>query len=577
VAAPRAGGGAWVGFTTRVIHVGHPDGESAFGTMLAEATDSAITVTESQTVVDGASGAGFCAEDWETRLESPPLYLVPQGSGAPQVRRGEVGVPQPSAEWLALEYEGVPFPGVLNVPEAGLFSFEYGLKQWYGDRDPFKLGSYSPLGSDRLEPATTLPDLKLLVENGLDVRRGAAWTEGRFHQLVGYEFDGSATLAYTSVPLVKLAPLFASEEDGAWLGFEQYPAYPVAATPPAVLADGTRLLYTLTERLQTAPVDIVAQGHLWRSEGPGHRFAPLFDTGISTLWTESPFYEADGALWSFAPDGRLKRSADRGSTWSNFGSITSPPPTFSSAVFFPDGRALVLYLAHSPLGGSTLFYSADVGLARPFVSRLALPDLEIRQGERHEAALLRDGERAWLLTPKPRTTPPMLELRGIDAAGELDAMIEVEVPAGTHPGLGARATDGGLVLLAMEPSAEAELKPFTAVRLDPVAGSAQIVQPFGTQAEYRGCVPPVLLADSRIAAACTRVDVEQGFERVVYTLSADGLSWTTPVVLRPEGGVLQRVMGLAAEPDGGLLLIVGDDATGGHRSFAPLVTRIASP
>jgi len=127
------------------------------------------------------------------------------------------------------------------------------------------------------------------------------------------------------------------------------------------------------------------------------------------------------------------------------------------------------------------------------------------------------------------------------------------------------------VLLVNPPRVDGAPFPLTVVRLGPAATTVETSTPFGAGAEWKDCVPSVTLVDGRAVIACTRL------ERAVYATSSDGVLWSKPVEIRPTGGRFQKVMGMAAEPDGGLFFVIGDAGGPGARAYLPLGVRVAKP
>ena len=337
----------------------------------------------------------------------------------------------------------------------------------------------------------------------------------------------------------------------------------------AVLADGTRVLAGST--YPTA-------GAAWaRSDGPGD---PWVDLGSSNQLPGFDPGDDNSHFWAhgddlFAADmGRLWRSSDAGDSWTELTQLDAvdrllAAVSVSESVAFrlvKQGSEVVLWRTEEGVGATSL--------------PVMLPDYSLGADPSQNQKVLVDGEEVVVLTYQVLLNPieKRLVTQRYDADGVLLSENSVVVP-GKHVPPFAALTGAGALLVPTATSNAGQLTEIWASTDDGATWHTSPVELEGT-GNIAALTPLVTLADGRVALL-HNADPHNARQQAQVRTSADGLTWSEAAPLRLHGGRLQQVFAAAPEPDGGLLVHMGDSGTfwsGYPFSYMEsLVLRVPSP
>ena len=483
--------------------------------------------------------AAYCAR--ETLVDPGLLQIVTPGD--------------PAARWS----HPVPSTGCAKLIafQAGPYLYtsngEYGLRSWpFGGRH----------GDDLVAAFTARPE----------------WYEpllaGVVHGDLLFTLFGGA-LYTTPLPPAPTLPTD-DELTGGRLGSD--PETAIVTTPPVIRADGSRLLLSDT----VGPTS----GALMSSTGVGQPWtvtARRADNAglaqLARLWT------VPGALFALrrvaplaAPE--FARSLDGGVTWLGYGSISSPQPVRAHLVA-PTGEAFVVLDA--PSEDHEIFYAPAVQTSPVFTSLGGLPAALATThripdfGADH--AVVRRGDDVYVVTLviEDVNGGRRILIQQFDLGGTAIGYRLIDPGSGLqelHVDRAELAGDGTLYVPVWETGHLVFERKLVAI--DPATGAFAIET---LAAEAFTDLRLARLADGRLAAASS--ELAPGNRRRVVLRTRGPGGWSAPVPIRA-GGRAQLVDAIAAEPGGGLLVVIGDNhamagASGGDAPFDRLIVRVASP
>lgn len=392
----------------------------------------------------------------------------------------------------------------------------------------------------------------------------------------------------------------ALDTEGARLG-DIYTANPLSLQPYA-LSDGTVMMYGGARYDLINRHEVDSLSHVWRADPPSGLGGVPWNAVMSAVPTKvfeapSQFFQVEdrpGTLYGImreenTPNDLLVESTDGGATWTNRRPLAA---WVHGAVQVGKGLA---FITHQPVDGADggrptevgIWYLADMTVADPGPVELAEripvpPSLYSDIGSRLKILPAGDGfmvvmalDAAW--------RSGRLDIRLFDSVGALlDSNVtelreEMELDVSTAVLAGGEDGEPDLVLL----------------RWDGKSGGVEYTayhsgDLFRTETSHKLPAlwePPMLtvrLEDGRIGCLGTR-NVAAGMERAAWTVSADGATWTEPVLIRPEGGFDQEIWGVTSTPDGRVVVVMGDNqlmragGTGLNQIMDGLVLRIAPP
>lgn len=372
------------------------------------------------------------------------------------------------------------------------------------------------------------------------------------------------------------APAWPTDDETAGQRLSDGRRTPKVALPPLVRADGRRFM--LTEGIRGADrafdpepeTSEAVAGALLTSAGPGapwSRVAWRADDGM--LGAIRRLWEIPGNLYGVVDRGNsgaeMARSPDDGATWYPWGSITSAAEPAGS-LFTREGQGFValtdgsskLEVWHAAAIQDEPLYSlvggvpADLAELAPAYAPLALWDSKVGVSSQGGDAFVAVTCRA------PATGKPAILVQRfrVDDGTLVDWWI-------AEPGLSTQdvwrldaaevTSDGALVVPLGVSGFYAPSQRM--LRIEPVTGAVTVVD-LGRDAFDDAQL--VRLPDGRLLAAFTLLHPDGQREAATMT-SADGGTWTEPVPLRTGGGRGQVIGAIAAEPDGGLLAVIGDN------------------
>jgi hypothetical protein len=326
---------------------------------------------------------------------------------------------------------------------------------------------------------------------------------------------------------------------------------PIVTTPPIVRADGSRLLLSDT-----------ASGALLTSTGPGQPWsvvdrraddATLAD--VRRIWAIPGVLFAERAGANTTPE--FARSLDGGATWLQWGSISETQATRASLVT-PEGQAFVV------LDSAEIFFAGAVGTSPLFVS---LGDLPAALASTHQVmtgtngpvqGIVRRGDEILVVTvlrQNNNNTQHVLVQRfgRTDGAALGYRLIDLGFPSYREIEVSRAAVDGtGAIYLPLWEPGHIAFTRMLAV-IDPASGGFTI-----ETIASNGHLDLRLerLADGRLAAVYSEAAAANRRQVVMRTRETSG--WSSATVVRA-GGRAQIVDAIAAEPGGGLLVVMGDN------------------
>ncbi len=369
-----------------------------------------------------------------------------------------------------------------------------------------------------------------------------------------------------------------SELDGLRLGNDI--RTPVVTLPPLVRSDGRR--FVLSDSVTYVSETI--SGSLMSSAGPGQPWTVVDrradDAELAFL---GRIFEVPGALFAqrqilAGGTPSFARSLDGGATWLGWGSISVSQPVRAVHVA-PVGQAVVVLDA-----GATdheIFFASAVHTSPLFTSLGGLPtaltsthSVIDTQGPVH--GITTTATEAYVVTTvvhNATSKQQLLVQRFALASGAAAGHYLVDLGPGheLHPE-GAVADGNGVVYVPLWTPGHL-VHERKVVAIDPVAGSASI-EVIDSSAHLD--LQLARLADGRLAAVYSASAPAQRRQVVVRTREASG--WSAPTIVRA-GGRGQSVDAIAAEPDGGLLVVVADNVamTSSTGLADRVIVRVPSP
>lgn len=390
-----------------------------------------------------------------------------------------------------------------------------------------------------------------------------------------YEHFGGVTVAGdvafvrygTSVSTIALPPAPAQPTDGELAGMRLGGGAETSWVQhaPVVRADGRRYLFS-----EWTGTDV--SGELWTSAGPGQPWT-VVDRRVDNqgLNYVARAWEVPGALFAMrhvlsgeAP--QFARSVDGGATWLLWGSIPVAQPVRAHHVT-PEGAALVVL---DEGNGHAIYHAAAVQTDPSFTRIAGLPaavaadhviwDLD------DDRAVIQLGDTLYVvsLLIHSNTSGRRILIQRVGTDGGDRGHVLLDPQTGLDTVAVARAAIAGDGTLYVPVWTSGHLvHPRVLLAIDPATGAFTRETPI---TDGHLDLRLARLADGRMAAAWSRPDVKHR-RRAVYAVRGAG-GWSAPVVLRPGGGRTQLVDAIAAEPDGGLLMVIAD-----NHAITPLIGR----
>jgi hypothetical protein len=403
----------------------------------------------------------------------------------------------------------------------------------------------SPLFADVQDPAFPDEDTFSYV-HAYWTLRGATAHDGRLHWLM--DTGTHADLEYVVVTPPHAASPTGTELDGTRLSAQ--PDTP-ASRGAIRLIDGTRI--------------VAAPPGIWRSPTDGAPFTTT-NTGADNIVYSGDFFAMPDALYALE-DGfvnlpQLRRSTDGGQTWQVRATVAPLIGAETPRIQAARRVGTAMFVLISTSAGNLVRYTADFTTAGVVFSDLPAPSALESGGD--ETMFLGNATTLTVITRMPSFFAK-LHLRTWNAAGVLiDDYITG--PRGDHAGIpvwhaSVRTATGALVWL----HAETTIHGFTFTVMRSVDGlrTEQAVASLGP--DWVNPTPIVTLADGRLALGLSRRSGRDQRRAAYVTSSDDGVTWSAPIDLRPQGGQGQQVFSLTPLDGGGLQAVIGDN--GAMRAF----------
>jgi hypothetical protein len=363
---------------------------------------------------------------------------------------------------------------------------------------------------------------------------------------------------------------------------------PGIVDPPVVLADGSR--YWLSRNIGVCSSGQPATTGLWKSAGPGERPELVTASGASGLFYDQPLRSVGSTLYAVRRElignfigFTVRGSTDGGATWtmasqyagqmlsSELRAFATLPSGAGFAIMNADGDAdfRVMVTANVATGPWTAlpgWTAAETGV------------WSVHHTNADGFGLVPDGAgNMWVLVGALGNGQGGVLARKYSPAGAVLSDVVVNVPATAGGVLSVRAvtattlTDGKLVVLGAETSTAGARYRLVSIVVDPSNASVatSVVVP---DAAVGRLVPMVRTSDGHVVIGAQRGEVigsaSTGYatirDRAVLFSSTNGIDWSMPRELRPDGGNGQVVWSLGLDTDGKLVTVVGDN--GGYRN-----------
>ncbi|MBZ0231820.1 MAG: hypothetical protein K8M05_05675 [Deltaproteobacteria bacterium] len=616
--APRRGGGLWVAYDVYAGYASGPLDEHVgdagvlpercqVAGLLAEVTDTAIDVRQ-------VSSDFFAPSQGRCENGVPPgsmgrnpsmwLTLDPEG-GVPGTHfdRGEetriAGMVTTSAAYrsqggsheVAGELDAIAgletSGGVMTISARGTLLRATPI--------PSAVRSPGATGYERTWSDSMWPELGVVppFTSAAEIEQApVGWGHSIDHVATLHEGGLADARGYT-LTMVRLPRAVSwSADEAAGRRFNGELNSPGIVDPPVVLADGSR--YWLSRHVGTCDAGQPLTQGLWRSTGPGARPELVTAKGASNLHYDQPLRAVGSTLYAVRREQLgntigfvVRGSSDGGVTWTDASSYTGQMLSSELRAFatLPSGAGFAIMNGDGE-PDFRVMVTANVATgpwtALPGFTAAQQPSWAVHHTNRDGFGLVPDGAgNMWVLVGALGNGAGGLLARRYSAAGAVLAELLVNVPAtGTSGVLSVRAmtattlVDGKLVVLGVE-SAVGSRHRLVSIVIDPStqAVTRSVVVPDGVVGRL---VPMVRTGDGRVVIGAQRSEAlgspASGYttirDRAVLWSSTDGLTWSAPKVLRPDGGNGQVVWSMGLDADGTLLIVVGD--TGGYRS-APLL------
>lgn len=338
-----------------------------------------------------------------------------------------------------------------------------------------------------------------------------------------------------------------SEEDQGLVLTDLPEAPEVRPGQALVLDDGTR---AIVQSLPCCEAQFVSHASAGVGASFGEAVRPS-NTGKGLYWTDGEdFWHLRVGIPASDP-ATLVRSSD-GLAFTTVGSValegdflrvrSSAPGVHWVLTTSPERHLYRLEVVGSELNVRTY----DVGVWPGWSTYVGDPALVTENGEVWFTGAMGtvNGGRGWLT-------------RRYDAAGDEVSASLLETTDNPNQRLAA-AVDGALLYLAVTPGAQRYGQTWRSVD-DGASFQTQLIDGLLPD-EAHGIGVFARLPDGRLAWVFSAATAPHRVE-VVVRVSSDGATFGEPTVVRPWGGASQALQDVAVEPDGGLLLTLGDSGT----------------
>ncbi len=355
---------------------------------------------------------------------------------------------------------------------------------------------------------------------------------------------------------------------------------PVVTMPPLVRSDGRRFVLSDT----VTYVSDTISGTLMTSAGPGQPWT-VVDRRVDDAELEflGRIWEVPGALFAQrqilaggAPS--FARSLDGGATWLAWGSIAVSQPVRASHVT-PAGQAFVVLDAGNV--DHEIFFAPAVHTSPLFTSLGGLPASvapthRVIDNEGPVHGITTTATEAYIVTTVVENATSMRQLLVqrfalADGAAAGHYLVDLGPGQELHPERAVADGSGVVYVPFWTPGHLVYERRLVAI--DPVVGSASYEM---VDSDAHLDIQLARLADGRVAAAYSQSAPAQRRQVMVRTRDVGG--WSAPTVARA-GGRGQSVDAIAAEPDGGLLVVLADNVamTSSLALADRVIVRVPSP
>jgi len=455
-----------------------------------------------------------------------------------------------------------------------LFGLQIDGNVWVGDGNLSPLVKFSRNGRMSYDRPELLAPIDGQTDEFVGMNRVYGWVadESRMTFLTnhsGYRLD------LVTITPPKVARDAAADIEGARLG-DVTTAEPLSMQPVA-LADGTIMMDAGARYDELDKHSLDSLSALYMAEPPKGQGGAVWTKAMTAqpqVVFEAPrqFFQVasrPGTVFGLMREANtgtdlLVESSDGGSNWTNRRQLAG---YVFKAVQVGDGLAFV---THQPVQGADggrptevgIWYLADMTVAEPqpveLAPRIPVPaNLYSTIKSCLNILPMKDGfmvisslDDAW--------RSGELDIRRFDASGNLvDSNVtgvrqEMELDVSTAVLAGSEQSP---VLVMLRIDAKGPGIQYTAhYSSDLFRDEAQAILP----SYWEPPMVPVRLDDGRVAFMGT-MNAGADLERAAWTVSADGVSWSEPALIRPEGGYDQEIWGATATPDGRVVVIVGDN------------------
>ncbi len=479
--------------------------------------------------------------------------------------------------YFGSEFDDGPYPVCFCDPgdPVEMFALQGDGSVWVGDGNLSPLLKFTRNGRLVMDRPELMAPEDGMTDEGVAMNSVYGWAadQNRLYFLVNH--SGCRLDLVTVTPPV-MARDGATDTEGARLG-DLYAADPLSIEP-AVLPDGS-IFAQAGARFDLANLhEIDSLSGLWRAGAPAW-------TGGST-WTKvvtpDPMqaYESPRQFFQVAGDARvfgimrkmytgedvLVESTDGGATWTNGRALAG---FVFKAVQVGAGLAFV---THQPVQGADggrptevgTWYLPDITAAQPqpieIASRVPVPSNHYGEiSSRLNILSLPDGFVVIMALDDMAWRSGRLDIRRYNASGVLvdswvtGAREELEMDVSTAVAAADGGDYSGILLLRAEAEGPG-LKYIASYSSDLFRTESEFTLPGHWEAPMK----MIALNGGRVAALGT-LNVAEDLERAAWMISVDGTSWPEPTLLRPRGGFDQEIWGAASIPDGGVVVILGDN------------------
>lgn len=613
---PRQGGGVWIAYE---VYAGYMDGpltehvqndgvlpkRCQLAGLLAEVTDTTIEVRQvssyffepgaGQSCADGAPASVSASQRENMWLTRDPAGGVPATSfGRGQETRTAVGIVTTSTLYRDLggsdEVTGEldAMAGLESDANIVTMSKRGTLQRAMPIHDAtMSAGStgYERQWADSMWPALGIVPPFTTAPMITTAPLGWGYSST---QLATFHAGGlSGARDYTLVTLRLPRSVLWTADETAGRRFNGELNSPAITDPPVVLADGSR--YWLSRNIGRCDAGQPRAQGLWRSTGPNARPQLVTAEGTSNLFYDQPLRAVGTTLYAVRREQignfigfRVRGSTDGGTTWLETSQYAGQMLGSEVRAFatLPSGAGFaIMHTDNAPDFRVIVTANVDGGpwTALPGFTATQQATWAVHGTYSDSFGLVPDGAgNMWVLVSAQGNAQGGLLARKYSPAGAQLAEVLVNVAAtGTSGVLTVRAgtattlSDGKLVVLGVE-NATGGRHRLVSIVIDPVTQgvSRAVVVADGVVGRL---VPLVRTADNRVVIGAQRSEVigtaQTGYstvrDRAVLWSSTDGLTWSTPKLLRPDGGNGQVVWSMGLDGDGKLLTVVGDN--GGYR------------